>query len=221
MVTEVKNGMSRYSLKEEIASSVIHGIGILLSLIALAVMLYYAIRYGSGWHIVGALVFGCGLIMAYTSSTLYHSFQKPKIKENFRTFDHISIFILIAATYTPLTLINLRGTWGWSIFAVVWGLALFGIVVECTALRRFRLASVLLYLGMGWTIVVAIKPLMALLQPRGMALLLAGGLFYSFGCIFYVWKKLPYNHAIWHLFVIGGSVCHFFAVLLYVLPMSH
>ncbi len=218
MGTEVNNRESRYSMGEEIASSVIHGIGVLLSLIALMVMLYYAVRYGNVWHIIGALVFGCGLITAYTSSTLYHSFQKPKIKQIFRTFDHISIFILIAATYTPLTLINLRGPWGWSIFSVVWGLALFGIIVECTPLRRFRLASVLLYLGMGWTIVVAVKPLMALVQPGGTALLLAGGLFYTFGCIFYAWKKLPYNHAIWHLFVIAGSACHFFAILFYVLP---
>jgi len=219
MECDVNDGMTRYSLKEEIASSVIHGIGILLSLVALIVMLYYAVRYGNGWHIAGALVFGCGLIMAYTSSTLYHSFQKARIKAIFRMLDHISIFILIAATYTPLTLINLRGPWGWSIFGVVWGLALFGIVVECTSLRRFRLASVLLYLGMGWTIVVAIKPLMALVQPGGTALLLAGGLFYTFGCIFYAWKKLPYNHAIWHLFVIAGSTCHFFAILFYVLPL--
>ena len=209
----------RYSSREEIASSITHGIGIFFSFIALIVMLYNAWNYGDAWSVAGALVFGVGLILTYTSSTLYHSFRKEKLKTLFRTFDHISIFILIAATYTPLTLISLRGSWGWSIFAVVWGLALFGIIVECTSLRRFRLASVLLYLGMGWTIVVAAKPLMAMVERGGMILLLIGGLSYTFGCVFYAWKKLPYNHAIWHLFVIGGSCCHFFAILFYVLPL--
>ena len=210
----------RYSLGEEIASSVIHGIGILLSLAALIVMVIFAVRYGTAWHVAGAVVFGCGLILSYTSSTLYHSFQKARIKAVFRTLDHVSIFILIAATYTPLTLVNLRGPWGWSIFGVVWGLALFGIVVECSPLRRFRLASVLLYLGMGWTIIVALKPLLAMVQTGGLIFLLAGGLFYTIGCLFYAWRSLPYNHAIWHLFVLAGSVCHFFAVLFYVLPVE-
>ena len=210
----------RYSLREEIASSITHGVGILLSFIALIIMVVYAARYGSAWHIVGAAVFGCGLILAYTSSTLYHSFQKVELKAIFRTLDHVSIFVLIAATYTPLTLVNLRGPWGGSIFGVVWGLALFGIIVECTSLRRFRLASVLLYIGMGWIVIVALKPMLAMVQTGGLVLLLAGGVFYTIGCIFYAWKKLPYNHAIWHLFVLGGSICHFFAILCYVLPVK-
>ena len=211
----------RYSLGEEIASSIIHGVGILLSLAALIIMVVFASRYGTAWHVAGAAVFGCGLILAYTSSTLYHSFQKARIKAVFRVLDHVSIFILIAATYTPLTLVNLRGPWGWSIFGVVWGLALFGIVVECSSLRRFRLASVLLYLGMGWTIIVALKPLLAMVQAGGLILLLVGGLFYTIGCLFYVWRRLPYNHAIWHLFVLAGSASHFFAVLFYVLPVKN
>ncbi len=210
----------RYSLGEEIASSIIHGVGILLSLAALIIMVVFASRYGTAWHVAGAAVFGCGLILAYTSSTLYHSFQKARIKAVFRVLDHVSIFILIAATYTPLTLVNLRGPWGWSIFGVVWGLALFGIVVECSSLRRFRIASVLLYLGMGWTIIVALKPLLAMVQAGGLILLLVGGLFYTIGCLFYVWHRLPYNHAIWHLFVLAGSASHFFAVLFYVLPVN-
>lgn len=210
----------RYSLGEEIASSIIHGVGILLSLAALIIMVVFASRYGTAWHVAGAAVFGCGLILAYTSSTLYHSFQKARIKAVFRVLDHVSIFILIAATYTPLTLVNLRGPWGWSIFGVVWGLALFGIVVECSSLRRFRIASVLLYLGMGWTIIVALKPLLAMVQAGGLILLLVGGLFYTIGCLFYVWRRLPYNHAIWHLFVLAGSASHFFAVLFYVLPVN-
>ncbi|MCD6430759.1 MAG: hemolysin III family protein, partial [Deltaproteobacteria bacterium] len=169
----------RYSLGEEIASSIIHGVGILLSLAALIIMVVFASRYGTAWHVAGAAVFGCGLIMTYTSSTLYHSFQKARIKAVFRVLDHVSIFILIAATYTPLTLVNMRGPWGWSIFGVVWGLALLGIVVECSSLRRFRIASVLLYLGMGWTIIVALKPLLAMVQTGGLILLLVGGLFYT------------------------------------------
>ncbi len=211
---------ARYSMREEIASSVTHGIGILLSLVALIIMVIYAARYGTVWHIVGATVFGCGLILAYTSSTLYHSFQKVKVKAVFRILDHVSIFILIAATYTPLTLINLRGSWGWSLFGIVWGLALFGIIVECTPLRRFRLASISLYLGMGWIMIVALKPMLAMVQTGGLILLLAGGLAYSIGCIFYAWRRLPYNHAIWHLFVLAGSACHFFAILFYVLPVK-
>ena len=211
---------ARYSIREEIASSVTHGIGIFLSLVALITMVVNATRYGTVWHIIGAAVFGCGLIMAYTSSTLYHSFQRVKVKAVFRTLDHVSIFVLIAATYTPLTLVNLRGPWGWSIFGVVWGLALFGIVVECTSLRRFRLASVLLYVGMGWIVIVALKPMLALVQTGGLILLLVGGLAYTIGCFFYAWRRLPYNHAIWHLFVLAGSICHFFAVLYYVLPVK-
>ena len=210
----------RYSLGEEIASSIIHGVGILLSLAALIIMVVFASRYGTAWHVAGAAVFGCGLILAYTSSTLYHSFQKARIKAVFRVLDHVSIFILIAATYTPLTLVNMRGPWGWSIFGVVWGLALFGIVVECSSLRRFRMASVLLYLGMGWTIIVALKPLLAMVQAGGLILLLVGGLFYTIGCLFYAWRRLPYNHAIWHLFVLAGSASHFFAVLFYVLQVN-
>lgn len=211
---------ARYSMREEIASSVTHGIGILLSLVALITMVIYAVRYGTVWHIIGATVFGCGLLMAYTSSTLYHSFQKVKVKAVFRILDHVSIFILIAATYTPFTLINLRGSLGWSLFGIVWGLAFFGIIFECTSLRRFRLASIILYLGMGWIMIVALKPMLAMVQTGGLILLLAGGLAYTIGCLFYAWRRLPYNHAIWHLFVLAGSVCHFFAILFYVLPVE-
>jgi len=220
MKADVIASPARYTLKEEIASSVTHGIGILLSLAALVIMVVFAARYGAARHLAGAVVFGCGLILAYTSSTLYHSFQKVKVKAVFRTLDHVSIFILIAATYTPLTLVNLRGPWGWSIFGVVWGLAVFGIIVECSPLRRFRLASVILYIGMGWVVIVALKPLLASVQTGGLILLLAGGLAYTIGCLFYAWRRLPYNHAIWHLFVLAGSICHFFAILFYVLPVK-
>ncbi|HDS16079.1 MAG TPA: hemolysin III family protein [Proteobacteria bacterium] len=211
---------ARYTLREEIASSLIHGAGTLLALTALVIMVAYAVRSGTIVHVTGAAVYGGGLIFAYLSSTLYHSVQRVRAKAIFRMFDHISIYILIAATYTPLTLINLRGPWGWSLFGVVWGLALLGVIVECSSLRRFRLASILLYLGMGWAVIAAIRPLLVLLHKEGFILFLGGGLFYTVGCLFYAWRQLPYNHAIWHLFVIAGSACHFFAVIYYVLPVK-
>jgi len=210
---------SRYSPREEFFSSLIHGLGILLSLVGLVVMLFQAYRYGGTYcHFIGAAIFGVGLLLAYTSSTLYHALSRPDLKQLFRLFDHLSIFILIAATYTPLTLVNLRGPWGWSLFGVVWGLALVGIVLECTRLRRLRFISIALYLGMGWAVVAAGRLLVARVEPGGIRLLVAGGLFYTIGVIFYIWRKLPYNHAVWHLFVLAGSICHFFAVLFYVLP---
>ncbi len=216
----LKDTGSRYSFREEVANSVIHGIGTLLSLAGLLLMLSFVVRRGGDIrHLIGALIFGVGLVLTYTSSTIYHLLRRPERKQLFRLFDHISIFILIAATYTPLTLINLRGTWGWFLFALVWGLALLGIIVECTALRRFRAISISLYLGMGWAVVMAGKLLVARVAPGGLALLVAGGLFYTFGCIFYGWRGLAFNHAVWHLFVLAGSICHFFAILFFVLPV--
>ncbi len=212
--------VNRYPPREERLSSIIHGLGILLSALGLLVMLVQAHRYGGGFrHYVGALVFGCGLLLTYISSTFYHAFSKPDLKRLFRLFDHLSIFILIAATYTPLTLINLRGPWGWGLFGTVWGLALVGIAVECTRLKRFRFISIALYLGMGWAVVGAGHLLVARVEPGGVRLLVAGGLFYTIGVIFYIWRKLPFNHAIWHLFVLAGSISHFLAVTFYVLPV--
>jgi len=211
----------RYPPREEFLSSLIHGLGILLSLIGLVVMLVQAYRYGGTFrHYIGAAIFGLGLLLAYISSTFYHAFREPYLKQLFRLFDHLSIFILIAATYTPLTLINLRGPWGWSLFGVVWGLALVGIFLECSRFKKYRFISIALYLGMGWAVVAAGRLLVARVEPGGLRLLVAGGLFYTIGVLFYVWRKLPYNHAVWHLFVLGGSICHFFAVLFYVLPVK-
>ncbi len=212
--------VGRYSLREELASSLTHGIGILASLAGLVLMLWQAARCGgSPRHYIGAGVFGCGLLLTYLFSTLYHALRQPARKRLFRLFDHLSIFILIAATYTPLTLINLRGPWGWTLFGVVWGLALVGIVIECTPLQRFRCISLALYLGMGWAVVAAGRLLCARVEPGGVKLLLAGGLAYTIGVIFYVWRRLPYNHAVWHIFVLAGSLCHILAVLFYVLPV--
>ena len=212
--------MPRYTLGEEIANSITHGIGILLSIGGLGVLTAFASVYGTVWHIVSCSIFGFSLIFQYATSTLYHSIQMPRVKPVLRILDHIAIFILIAGTYTPFALVNIRGPWGWSIFGVIWGLALLGIVLEVTSLRRFRAASITLYLLMGWVVLTAIHPMLANVKTGGLILLLIGGLAYTGGVGFYLWRSLPYHHAIWHLFVLTGSILHFFAVLFYVIPLT-
>ena len=208
----------RYSLAEEVASSATHGLGVVLSISALIILTTLAARSGDIWRVVSFSIYGSTLIIMYLSSVLYHSFQEPGIKRVFRYLDHSSIYLLIAGTYTPFTMINLRGTWGWTLFGIIWGLAAFGLLMTVLGVGRSRVLASLVYIGMGWLVVVAIKPLLEAVPPGGIAWLVAGGLFYTFGVVFYVWKRLPFNHAIWHLFVLGGSVCHFFAILFYVLP---
>lgn len=208
----------RYSVREEIANSVTHGIGVLFSLVGLVVLLVMARNSGNVWHLVTCSIFGATLLLSYLTSTLYHSIPGPRIKEMLRRLDHSAIFLLIAGTYTPFMLVNLRGPWGWSLFGAVWGLAVAGILLKTLAFSSFRRLSVVLYLLMGWIVVIAIKPLVATLASGGWQLLLYGGLAYTAGVIFYGWKTLPYNHAVWHLFVLAGSSLHFFAVLFYVIP---
>lgn len=209
-----------YSFKEEIAHSVTHGIGVLLSIVGLATLIAYSRQYGDVWHIVSSGIYGSTLIALYTSSTLYHSVTIPDIKRVLRRLDHAAIFLLIAGTYTPFTLVNLRGGWGWTLFSMVWSIAIAGIIMELIVRQRYKGISISLYLGLGWLVMIAIEPMMANVAPGGLILLLAGGLCYSFGVIFYLWKTLVYHHAVWHLFVLAGSACHFFAVFLYVLPHS-
>ncbi len=210
--------LPRYAFGDELASSVIHGIGILLSIAGLATLVAFAALYGDTRAVVASAVFGSTLILCYTASTLYHSIPGALAKQVLRTFDHIAIFLLIAGTYTPFTLIALPGAWGWSLFCIVWTLALMGSALELGLLKKYRKLAVLMYVGMGWVGVVAFKPLMAHLQTGGMVLLLAGGAAYTLGVPFYLWRKLPYHHTVWHFFVLAGSVFHFLAVLLYVLP---
>ncbi len=210
----------RYTRGEEIASSVIHGVGILLAIGGLGVLTAFASIYGDAWHIVSCSVFGFTLIFQYATSTLYHSIQLPSVKPILRILDHAAIFILIAGTYTPFTLVNMRGLWGWSIFGIIWGLALVGIILEITPWRRYRSISISLYLLMGWAALTAIKPMISTVPAGGLTLLFTGGLAYTSGVIFYLWRSLPYNHAIWHLFVLAGSSLHFFAVLFYVIPLA-
>ncbi|MBK7543798.1 MAG: hemolysin III family protein [Candidatus Competibacteraceae bacterium] len=209
-----------YTLGEEIANSVIHGVGIVLGIAGLGVLTAFASLHGDAWHIVGCSIFGAALILLYTTSTLYHSIPLPRVKTVLRTLDHSAIFLLIAGTYTPFLLVNLRGPWGWSLFAVIWGLALLGIGLRVARGRRSTLLSLGLYIGMGWTVLVASKPLLNSVAPGGLLLLLSGGLAYTLGVVFYVWKRLPYHHAIWHGFVLAGSILHFFAILFYVIPLA-
>ena len=210
----------KYSPREELANGITHGIGTLLSMGGLAVLVAFATRFGDVWHIVSCSVFGVTLLLMYTASTLYHSIPLPRVKTVLRVIDHSAIFFLIAGTYTPFTLVNLRGPWGWSLFGIVWGIALLGVAFQVTLLRRWEIASIGLYVAMGWVVVVAIKPLLASVAPAGLALLLTGGLSYTLGIIFYKWRRLPYHHAVWHLFVLAGSTLHFFAILLYVIPAA-
>jgi len=209
---------SQYSCAEEIANSITHGLGTLLSIGGLAVLVGFASVHGNAWHITACSIFGATLILSYVTSTLYHSIPQPAAKRVLKVLDHAAIYLLIAGTYTPFTLVSLRGPWGWTLFGIIWGLALFGVVLKTTMLGRIAGFSTLIYLAMGWIVLVAIKPMLAAVAPGGLLLLLLGGLAYSGGVLFYAWKKLPYNHAIWHLFVLTGSLCHYFAILFYVIP---
>jgi hemolysin III len=213
-------GGPRDSLGEEIASSIIHGVGSLLAVAGLGVLTAFASLHGSAFHVVGCSMFGLTLVLLYTSSTLYHSISQPRAKAVFRALDHSAIFLLIAGTYTPFSLVNLRGPWGWSLLGVVWGLAILGIVLRVALRRRPAAAFVGLYIGMGWCVVVAVKPLLAAVAPGGLLLLMSGGLVYTAGVAFYAWRRLPYHHAIWHAFVLVGSTLHYFAVLFYVVPWA-
>lgn len=208
----------RYAHGDELASSVIHGIGILLSIAGLATLVAFAAMYGGARTVTASAVYGTSLVLLYTASTLYHSVPGEAAKRVLRTLDHLAIFLLIAGTYTPFTLIALPGAWGWGLFGTIWALALLGCALELGMLRRYRRFAVLLYVAMGWVGMVAFKPLLAHLQTGGMVLLIGGGAAYTLGVPFYLWRRLPYHHAVWHGFVLAGSVLHFLAVLLYVLP---
>ena len=203
------------SLGEEIANSITHGIGAALSVAALVLLVVFAALRGDAWRIVGFSIFGTSLFVLYLTSTLYHSFTNLKVKRFFRVLDHSVIFILIAGSYTPITLTVLRGPWGWTLFGLIWGLAIFGIVMKIAFFDRFNALSLILYILMGWLVVIALKPLLSV-APSGLLIWMGiGGVSYMLGIIFYAWERLPFNHAIWHLFVLGGSISHFFGMLLH------
>jgi len=211
-------GADRYKHGEEVANSITHGIGALASVAGLVVLVVSAAGSGDVRRIVASAVCGGPLVLLFLTSTVYHAIPVPRAKEWLRLLDHAAIFLLIAGTYTPFTLVSLGGAWGWSLFGVVWGIAILGIVGQSTILLRIPRLELALYLGLGWVVVIALRPLIAALPPGGLVLLVGGGLSYTAGVVFFVWRRLPYHHAVWHLFVLVGAVFHFFAVLLYVMP---
>jgi hemolysin III len=208
-----------YSFGEEVANSVTHGLGAALAVAGMAVLVTFAARHGNAWHVVGSSVFGATLVVMYVVSTLYHGLPLPRVKRVLRILDHSAIFLLIAGTYTPFALVSLRGPWGWSLLGVIWSVAVAGIALRLrSAGRRRAVPAVALYVIMGWAAVAAAGPLIDSVAPGGLLLLVAGGLAYTGGLVFYAWRRLPYNHAIWHVFVLAGSVAHYLAVLFFVIP---
>ncbi|HMG33075.1 MAG TPA: hemolysin III family protein [Blastocatellia bacterium] len=207
-------------LIEELANAVTHGFGLALSLAGFAVLLVLAIVRGGPWHIASCTVYGATLVILYLASTLYHSSRSPRLKHILRVVDHSAIYLLIAGTYTPFTLVNLRGFWGWTLFGLVWSCCVAGVVLKTFFINRLPVVSTLLYVAMGWVCVIAIKPLVSAIPAGGLAWLLSGGLLYTIGVIFFASRRLRFNHAIWHLFVLAGSICHYMAVVFYVLPRS-
>lgn len=208
-----EEGYRTLTIGEEIFNSITHGIGTLLSIAALVLLVVFAAIKGSVWHVVSFSIFGSTMVLLYLSSTLYHSFTKEKIKNVFVRLDHAAIFLLIAGTYTPFVLTTIRGALGWTLFGIIWGLAITGVVIRSIYLTRFRKLMVAIYMIMGWMFLMAIVPIVRNLPASSIAFLFIGGGCYSIGVIFYAWRNLKYGHGIWHLFVLAGSIMHFFAVL--------
>ncbi len=206
---------------EELANALSHGLGIALSLAAVSLLAVFAALNGTARHIVSFSIYGATLVVLYTASTLYHSFRNPRVKRILRVCDHAAIYLLIAGTYTPFTLVVFHGAFGWVLFGIVWGLAATGVILKLLFVGRFHGVAVGLYIAMGWLVVIGLKPLVHNLASGGLALLVIGGVLYTGGTVFYASKRIPWNHAIWHLFVLGGSICQFFAILFYALPWEH
>jgi len=202
-----------FSKREEIANAITHGIGFLLAVSALALLIVFSALRGSAWHVSSFSIFGATLVVLYAMSTLYHSLTHLKAKKLFRKFDHMSIFLLIAGTYTPFCLTALRGWIGWTLFGIVWACAIAGIVAKAFHTGKGELLSTILYIVMGWVVIFFIKPVYAYMSPEGFTFLLIGGAFYTLGAYFFIKDKTRYFHSIWHLFVLGGSIFHYFAVV--------
>ncbi len=215
--TGAPQGRRPYTLGEEVANGVTHGVGIGLAIAALVLLVAFALLDGNGYKLGSAILYGVALVLLYTASTLYHSLPQPGVKHVFKILDHCGIYLLIAGTYTPFCLVTLRGANGWWLFGTVWTIALVGIALEAFWVYRPRWISALLFLGMGWLAVTSIGPLAENLAPGGLWLLVAGGLAYSIGTLFYILERIRYMHAVWHLWVLAGSLLHFLAVLLYVI----
>lgn len=203
---------------EEVANCATHGVGLALSVAGFVALVLLARAYGDAWHLVSCGVYGASLVALYLASTLYHGARAPRAKSVFQALDHCGIYLLIAGTYTPFTLVTLRGPWGWTLFGLVWGIALAGILFRIIFGTRYRPVAVASYVMLGWLCVIAVKPILALVPLGALAWIAAGGLAYTTGVFFFAAERIPHHHAIWHLFVLGGSVCHYVAVLFYVLP---
>ncbi|MCK5875670.1 MAG: hemolysin III family protein [Alcanivoracaceae bacterium] len=209
---------AHYTLREERLNSLTHGLGALLSAVGTLVLVLTAAREGDVWKIVSFSIFGASLILLYSASTFYHASRSPRVREIWKMLDHCAIFLLIAGTYTPFLLVNLRGPTGWTLFGIIWGLALAGIILKLVFGHRYKILRVIVYLAMGWLIVFAAGELNTQVSELGVRLTVIGGVVYTLGVVFYLADRLPYNHAIWHLFVVGGSLCHFYAIYYAVLP---
>jgi hemolysin III len=214
----VKKNNNFYDSKEETLNVITHGIGFILSLVALGFLVVYASKEGTVWHLTSFAIFGASLIVLYAASTLYHYTQNPQLRLKLNILDHSAIYVLIAGTYTPFTLVILKGWIGWTIFGLSWGLAIIGIVFKVFYFGRYDKISTIAYVLMGWVIILAIKPLIDSFPMNGLIWLFSGGLAYSIGALFYSIKKIRFNHAIFHVFVLLGSFCHFMAIFFYVLP---
>lgn len=216
---EISKRLHFYTRAEEKANSLTHAAGVVLSLGGLILLVAATVQQGEPWRIVSCTIYGISLLMFYSFSTIYHSVQRPQIKYVFRVLDHASIYLAIAGTYTPFALVTLHGAWGWSIFGVIWGLAFAGAVFKIFMTHRLRVLGPIFYIAMGWLVVIAIKPLLAALPMAGFWWLAAGGVIYTVGVLFYAIDKIPYNHTIWHIFVLVASTCHYLAVYWYVVPV--
>lgn len=202
-----------YSASEELAHSITHGIGVLIGIAVLVLLVVFSSLRKGAWEIVSCSIYGVTFILLYLGSTLYHSARKPQTRRIFKIIDHAAIYLLIAGTYTPYALCPLRGPLGWSIFGAIWGSALIGIFFKVFFTGRFKAVSLISYLFMGWFCIIAVRPLYHELTPAGFVLLAAGGGCYTLGAVFYAWKSLKWSHTVWHLFVLGGSILHFFSIL--------
>lgn len=205
-----------FSKNEEIANAITHGIGIALSIAALVLLIIQGVQQGTAWHVVSFTLFGATMVLLYVNSTLLHSMPQGKVKDFFEVMDHASIYLFIAGTYTPFLFIGLKGALGWTLFGIIWGIAVVGVLFKVFFVKRFLFMSTVFYVLMGWLIVFAWKPLTTALPSGALTFLMIGGIVYTIGSVFYVWRGFRYHHAVWHLFVIGGSVFHFFAVFLYI-----
>jgi hemolysin III len=203
---------------EEVANGITHGIGLVLSLAGLAVLMALAWSKGGISHLVGCSIYGSTLVLVYAASTLYHSVRTPRIKEYFRLFDQIAVYLVIAGTYTPFMLVNLRGFWGWTLLGLVWAFSIFGIGFKIVFINRYKAVSMALYLMIGWMAIIAAKPILTSIPLGCLAWIMGGALAYMIGLVFFAWDRVPFNHTIWHIFVILGSFCHYCAVMFYVLP---